>query len=68
MFTIEVLSYKQLERIVHNPRFTNDSNYLVSSLSPANDIEFAWVYKMVNRLKKYLSQFDKGAINDYLGY
>lgn len=68
MFTIEGLSDKQLEQIACNLRFTNDYNHLVSPSSLANHNDSAWVYEMVNRLKKDLSQFDKSAIKDYLDY
>lgn len=68
MFTIEGLSDKQLELIARNPQFTSDYNHLISPSSPANHSDAAWLYEMLNRLKKEPTQFDKRPIKDYLDY
>ncbi|AGP50154.1 hypothetical protein PSYCG_00150 (plasmid) [Psychrobacter sp. G] len=68
MFTIEGLSDKQLSRIARNPSFMADYNHLVSSNSAAGQDMNAWEFEMVNRLKKYPSQFNKYPIKDYLDY
>lgn len=66
MFTIEGLSDKQLGRIARNPKFKTDYNHLISPSSPANHSDDAWMYEIMNRLKKDPKQFNKRPIREYL--
>ena len=66
--TTQGLNDKQLGRIARNPTFIADYNHLVSSASPAGQDPKVWELKMVNRLKRDVSQFKKRPIREYLKY
>ena len=66
--TTQGLNDKQLGRIARNPTFIADYNHLVSSASPAGQDPKVWELKMVNRLKRDVSQFKKRPIREYLEY
>lgn len=61
-----LLTDKQLARIVHSKKFMVDYSSMVSPGSTANQSSDAWIADMVGRLKKHPERFKKRSMQEYL--